>query len=118
MEIKKIFSENLSNTSKVGLTYHAAHLIINFTIRLFNSTKSDSYGPLNQNLCLVADRLFNFNKSAHFSQDCDKLFAFFISENQFDLQDFSQKLKDSESEKAKFYLLGCAYATDSSMLET
>ena len=65
-------ANNLSSNSKLGLTYHAAHLIVNFSISLMQSSKSklESHPDLNMELCLVADSLFNFTKSAHFAQDC------------------------------------------------
>ena len=77
--------------------------------------KLESHPGLNLELCLVADSLYNFNKSKHFAQDCQKLFAFFISEEAFNVSDLASALQNCDSEKSKYYMLGCCYAHDRTM---
>ena len=66
----------------------------------------------------MADSLYNFNKSQHFEQDCEKLFAFFVSEAGFNITNLAEAVQNCGSERSKYYILGCCYAQDRTLAQT
>jgi hypothetical protein len=73
-KVSEIYANVLSSfPSKRGLTYHSAHLLISFVLRVLSPEKIitlETNPKLNMQLFQVANQLFNTSYNNHFIRDC------------------------------------------------
>lgn len=115
-KVSDIYASALASfNSKRGLTYHSAHLLISFVLRVLSPEKLitlETNPALNLQLCQVANQLFNPSYNNHFLHDCQILFSFIEHAPNFDRESLTKALcAETSYHHSRLYILSLIYLT-------